>query len=330
MKFLSLFLTLIVLIGFSCVPQQQYAELEQTLNYYKSETLATDSIKAANLQIQQETNQTQADYQSLTRELESLKATNISLNTNYQDIVARYNSLVGDNQRVLATTSYETTTLEQELALRQEELERKERSLSQMEIQARSRDAELQRLEARSTAAPVDYSSVPDARFQDLRAQKAALNQQRNQIIAYLQRVLVGFPNEEVAIAATNEGVSLTLSENLLFPQGDNATVYWKGRQALQQIAVVLRDYPALPVRITGHANPSTNVDADLEVSFVRAIAVAKDLNAYSVDAARLLPTALGSNQPIVPATNSRAQIVNGRTVIDIALDFSGILLSLD
>lgn len=330
MRLLSLFLTLVILIGFSCVPQQQYAELEQTLNYYKTETLATDSIKGANQQLQQESNQTQADYQTLVRELEGLKATNISLNNNYQDIVNRYNSMVGENQRVLATTSYETTTLEQELALRQEELERKERSLSQMEIQVRSRDAELQRLEARSAAAPVDYSAIPDARYQDLRSQKAAINQQRSQIMAYLQRVLVGFPNEEVTIAATTEGLSITLSESLLFPQGENAAVYWKGRQALQQIAVVLRDYPALPIHIMSHTNPSSNVDADWEVSFLRAIAVAKDLNAYSVDAARLRPAAMGSNQPIVPATNSRAQIVNGRTVIDIPLDFSGILMSLD
>ncbi|MEL7425877.1 MAG: hypothetical protein AAFN81_22990, partial [Bacteroidota bacterium] len=77
MKLLTLLATLSILLAFSCVSQQQYAELEQTLDYYKGESLATDSIRAANQQLQSENTQTQSDYQSLTRELERLTATNI-------------------------------------------------------------------------------------------------------------------------------------------------------------------------------------------------------------------------------------------------------------
>jgi len=325
MKLLTLLATLSILLTFSCVSQQQYAELEQTLDYYKGEALATDSIRAANNQLQSENNQTQADYQSLTRDLERLTATNISLNRNYQDVVSRYNNLVGDNQKVLATTSYETQVLEQELSLRQEELDRKERSLTQMEVQLRNRNSELQQLEARGAYGntPTGYNTnAVDPRYQQLTNEKATIDQQRNVLINYLQRVLVGFPEEEVAITTSNEGVVLTLNQNLLFPQGETGAVHWKGRQALQQIAVVLRDNPELPVHITGHTNPSSNPDYDWEMSMLRSLAVAKDLATFGVDAARMEPAGRGSNKPLVPATNARAQIVNGRTVIEIPVGY--------
>lgn len=327
MKIFTILAVLSTLLAFSCVPQQQYAELEQTLEYYKGEALATDSIRAVNQSIESDNNQTQAEYQTMTRKLEQLTATNISLNRNYQDVVQRYNNLVGDNQKVLATTSYETQTLEAELALRQEELDRKERSLTQMEGQLRSRTSELQQMEARGAYnSPTGYDAVPDARYNQLNAEKASIDQQRAALVNYFQRVLVGFPNNEVNIETGLEGVVLTLNQALLFPQGESNAVHWKGRQALQQIAVVLRDNPELPILVTGHVNPSSNIDYDWEVSVDRALAVARDLATFGVDAGRLTPSGKGSNQPIVPATNARAQMVNGRTVIEIPLAYLQLL----
>lgn len=320
----------LIFVSSACVPKQQYTELEQTLSYYKGEALSTDSIRARNLNLQSDNNQTQADYQGLTRDLERLTATNISLNRNYQDIVDRYNQVVGENQKVLAVSSYETASLEQELASRQQELDQKERSLDQMEGQMRNRDAELRRLEAKGAYnTPSGYNTVTDARFNDLRSQKAVINQRSANLHDYFQRVLVGFPLDEVGLSNQDGVIKLSLSQALLFPQGESA-VYWKGRQALQQISVVLRENPDLKVRIIGHTNPSSNANQDWEISLFRALAVAKDLNAYGVDAARLSAGGQGSNQPIVPATDARAQIVNGRTSIIIALDYTTILQSLD
>lgn len=327
MKLFTTLAVLSTLLAFSCVPQQQYAELEQTMEYYKGEALATDSIRAVNQAVVSDNNQTQAEYQALTRELERLTATNIALNRNYQDVVQRYNNLVGDNQKVLATTSYETQTLEAELALRQEELDRKERSLTQMEGQLRSRNAELQQMEARGAYnSPTGYDAVPDARYNQLNAEKANIDQQRAALVNYFQRVLVGFPNNEVNIETNTESVVLTLNQALLFPQGESNLVHWKGRQALQQIAVVLRDNPELPVHVISHVNPSSNIDYDWEVSIDRALTVARDLATFGVDGGRLLPAGQGSNQPIVPATNARAQMVNGRTVIEIPLPYLQLL----
>ena len=321
----------LIFVSSACVPKQQYDELEQTLTYYKGEALSTDSIRATNLNLQTENNRTQADYQGLTRDLERLTATNISLNRNYQDIVNRYNNIVGENQKVLAVSSYETATLEQELALRREELDQKDRSLDQMQGQMRNRDAELRRLEQRGAYnnSPTGYNNVVDARFNDLKAQKAAINQRSANLQDYFQRVLVGFPLDEVGLSNENGVIRLSLSQALLFPQGEGA-VYWKGRQALQQISVVLRENPDLKVRVVGHTNPGSSADYDWETSLFRALAVTKDLNAYGVDAARLSAGGKGGNQPIVSATDARAQIVNGRTDIIIPLDYNGILQSLD
>ncbi|MGH1436471.1 MAG: OmpA/MotB family protein, partial [Lewinella sp.] len=151
---------------------------------------------------------------------------------------------------------------------------------------------------------PTGYDAVPDARYNQLSAEKASIDHQRAALVNYFQRVLVGFPNNEVNIETGVEGVVLTLNQALLFPQGESNAVHWKGRQALQQIAVVLRDNPELPILVTGHVNPSSNIDYDWDVSVDRALAVARDLATFGVDTGRLTPSGRGSNQPIVPATN--------------------------
>ena len=92
--------------------------------------------------------------------------------------------------------------------------------------------------------------------------------------------------------------------------------------QWVQQI----RDNPELPVQVISHVNPSSNTDYDWEVSIDRALTVARDLATFGVDGGRLLPAGQGSNQPIVPATNARAQMVNGRTVIAIPLPYLQLL----
>lgn len=330
MRYLIIATSLYVFFSFSsCVPRQQYTELEQTLAYYKGEALSTDSIRATNLQIQADNSQTQAEYQNLTKKLEQLTATNISLNRNYQDVVDRYNKLVSENQQLLKVSSYENSTLEQELALRQQELDDKERSLDQMQIQVKSRDAELRRLEARSVNTPTGYNNVPDARFNALRTQKANANKRSAEIRDYFQRVLVGFPLDEVNIEQTTNAIKLELSQSLLFAQGEG-DIYWKGRQALQQIAIVLRDNPELKLQIVGHTNPSSNNDYDWEISVFRALAVAKDLASFGVDTANITAAGKGGNEAKVSATDARAQILNGRTELIIPLDHSEILESLD
>jgi chemotaxis protein MotB len=323
------YLLTVFLLATACVPRQQYEELEQTLAYYKGEALATDSIRGANQAVQAENNQMEGEYQTLIREMEALRATNISLNRNYQDIVTRYNQMVGENQQVLTANSYETAALEEELALRREELDQKERSLNQMEFQMEQREAEIQRLEARGANTPTGYDAVPDAQFQNLRTQKATLNQRMAALESYLRRVLVGFPEADVSIQTQANGLKLTLSRNLLFSQSDDQ-VHWKGRQALQQIAVVLRENPDLDLQIVGHTNPSSDFDRDWAISGTRAIAVAKDLITYGVNAEKITAGGQGGSTPIVPGTDARAQVLNGRTEILIPMDVTNILLSLD
>ncbi|RMF03251.1 MAG: hypothetical protein D6772_02380 [Bacteroidetes bacterium] len=319
----------ILFLAASCVPRQQYEELAQTLDYYKGEALATDSIRGVNLAIQAEKNQLEGEYQTLLREMEALRATNISLNRNYQDVVARYNQLVSENKQVVTATSYETVSLEQEMARCREELDQKERKLNQLEYQLEQYESQIQRLEARANTTPTGYNATPDAQFQNLRTQKAALNQRRAMLESYFKRVLVGFPESEVSIQTMTDGLKLILSRNLLFSQGDDQ-VHWKGRQALQQIAVVLRENPDLHIQIVGHVNPSTDFDRDWAVSTQRATAVAKDLITYGLSADKLMAAGKGGSEPIVPATDARAQVLNGRTEIVILLDVTDILLSLD
>jgi outer membrane protein OmpA-like peptidoglycan-associated protein len=300
----------------SCVPQQRVAEMEETLAYYKTESLAADSIRHANERLATENNQTQADMQMLTQRMEQLTATNISLNNNYQDLVARYNALVGKTQEVLATSSYETTTLQQELAARQSELDQKARRLEEMEFTLRDRENQLRRLESRSTSpSPYDSPEGGDPLLVALQSRKADFDQRLANLEARLQEVLIGFPENEASISRREGKVIVTLSQPLLFPQS-NEQVHWKGRQALQQVSLVLRENPDVPVEVRGHTYATNNEAYDWQLSAVRALAVTRDLITYGASGEQLLAAGKGASQPVVPNSNSQATILNSRTEI--------------
>ncbi|MCB0637660.1 MAG: OmpA family protein, partial [Lewinella sp.] len=274
-----------------------------------------------------ENDQTQADMRSMTNRLEQLTATNISLNRNYQDLVTRYNEQLGQSQEVLATTSYETTNLQQQLAARQTELDQKERRLDEMEYTLRNREQELRTIEARG-GSPLPYDSQGnsiDPRYADLQARKAAIDQQLTDLQARLQQVLVGFAQNEVSVSQRDGKVIVTLSQPLLFPQS-NEQVHWKGRQALQQIAVVLRENPNLPIEVRGHAVATNNSAYDWQLSVIRALAVTRDLTTYGVAAEQLLAAGKGATSPVAPTSNPQATALNSRTEIVLQPDYVGLL----
>ena len=139
--------TLLVLLFSACVTPQDATELNEQVDYYKDQALQADSIRTEYRNLQEEKRMTEVDLNNMMSELERLRATNISLNRSYQEVLSKFNAQIDQNQQVVATTSYENLTLQEQLAQKQTTLDNRERQLAQTEYELRNKDRTLNMME---------------------------------------------------------------------------------------------------------------------------------------------------------------------------------------
>ena len=317
-SFLLILATLTLLS--SCVSRQRYVELQQTLDYYKREALAADSINYTNDRLSGETTGLETQMRDLTMKVERLTATNISLNRSYQDLTQRYNQLLQQSQNVLATSSSEVTNLQQALAAREAEITRKERALEQLEYELDQREAQLERIQG-SAPGQSQPTAMYDQRATDVQSRLSAQQQQLAQLRAQLERALIGFPAGDVNLAERNGRVHLLLSQNLLFPNG-NDVLDQRGLQALRQAATVLQQYPELRIMVEGHTDNTGLPTQAWDLSTKRAVSVVSALTNLGVPAARLTASGRAMYAPVAPNDTPQNKLLNRRTEIILAPDY--------
>lgn len=303
----------------SCVPKPRYDELQQTLNYYRAQVAATDSLAAINRQLRLENDRTQQQLRQQLQQLEKLTATNISLNRSYQEILNRYNQLINQNQDVLTVSSYEKQSLQQELAARESEIDRKERSLAQLEYQLRQREDELRRLE--SGNANINQTlAARDQRIRDLQTRLANQRERLRSLRVSVDQALRGVQAQDLSVVERNGRLYLSLSQRLLFPK-NSAELDRQGIQALQQLATVLRQHPDITITVEGHTDSDGTADYNWDLSVDRATAVAKILTAYGADPRRVTAAGHAFYNPVAPNDTPQNKALNRRTDIILAPD---------
>lgn len=329
MRKISIIHVLILAALTSCVPLQRYNEQEQTLQYYKAESLTADSLRSANQLLVTDNAQTEADLSENMRQLERLTATNVSLNKSYQEMVTRYNQLVTQNQETLNSSSSENLNLQTQLAERQAEIENKERMLSQLEIQLRAREQEVQRLEGGGSGGtngdsansgmvartPASYSADEQTRLSKIETRIAALETRRFALMADLERAMYGFTSNEIGFMERNGDIVVILYQDLLANySGQSSDIRW--RDALQRLADIIQRYNDFNVAIEGHAYAEGNADRSLELSVTRSVNVVKTLNSFGVTPSRLAASGRGQNLPLYPNDSPQNVARNQRTEV--------------
>ncbi len=318
-NFLLFVATLTLLSG--CVSRQRYVELQQTLDYYKREALAADSINYTNDRLSGETTGLEGQLRDLTLQVERLTATNISLNRSYQDVLQRYNQLVEQSQNVLATSSSEVTNLQQALAAREAEITRKERALEQLEYQLDQREAQLERIQGSNTSGQSQPTAMYDSRVNDLQSRLATQTRQLNQLRAQLEQALVGYPAGDLNVVERNGRLHLSLSQNLLFPTGSDV-LDQRGLQALRQAANVLQQYPDIRVVVEGHTDSDGSPSLNWDLSTNRAVSVVNALTNLGLNPSRLTASGRSLFAPVAPNDSPQNKALNRRTEIILAPDY--------
>jgi chemotaxis protein MotB len=142
-----------------------------------------------------------------------------------------------------------------------------------------------------------------------------------NQLKEKLQQALLGFTKNGLTVEIRNGKVYVSLMDKLLFPSG-SIIIDEKGKQALSQLADVLKSQPEINIAVEGHTDSQkiTNlgqIKDNWDLSVLRSTSVVRYLTEVSkVEAVRTTATGKGEFQPLGPNTSAEARSKNRRIEI--------------
>ncbi|PYF76096.1 OmpA/MotB family protein [Pedobacter nutrimenti] len=142
-----------------------------------------------------------------------------------------------------------------------------------------------------------------------------------NQLREKLQQALLGFTKSGLSVDIKNGKVYVSLTDKLLFPSG-SIVIDEKGKQALTQLATVLKEQPEINIAVEGHTdsqkiNNLGQIKDNWDLSVLRSTSVVRYLTEVEkVEPVRMTATGKGQYQPLSPNTNAENRSKNRRIEI--------------
>ncbi len=144
-----------------------------------------------------------------------------------------------------------------------------------------------------------------------------------NQLKEKLQQALLGFTKSGLTVEIKNGKVYVSLTDKLLFPSG-SIIIDEKGRQALTQLANVLKEQSDINIAVEGHTDTQKiknlgQIKDNWDLSVLRSTSVVRYLTENEkVDGVRMTATGKGEFQPL--GSNSTADGRSKNRRIEIVL----------
>jgi chemotaxis protein MotB len=142
-----------------------------------------------------------------------------------------------------------------------------------------------------------------------------------NQLKEKLQQALLGFTKSGLTVEIKNGKVYVSLTDKLLFPSG-SIVIDEKGKQALAQLAKVLKDQPEINIAVEGHTdsqkiNNLGQIKDNWDLSVLRSTSVVRFLTENEkVESVRMTATGKGQYQPLAENTSADGRSRNRRIEI--------------
>jgi chemotaxis protein MotB len=142
-----------------------------------------------------------------------------------------------------------------------------------------------------------------------------------NKLKEKLQNALLGFSKSGLTVEMKNGKVYVSLTDKLLFPSG-SIVIDEKGKQALSQLAKVLKEQPEIIIAVEGHTdsqkiNNLGQIKDNWDLSVLRSTSVVRFLTeTEKVPGIRLTATGKGEFQPLEANTSPEGRSKNRRIEI--------------
>lgn len=301
----------------SCVPTQQFKELESRNMKTEEER---DALFGENEALTVQNRELKAKEAEMDKTIEEWKVAKVKYETDmeklkndYADLETKYFELQKAQDELIKGNVQETKRLLKQLEATQNDLKTREDKLREMK---NAMDAKEQNLEA--------LQMELEQRNKRLVELERVLSRKDSAVNALKKKVtdaLLGFEKEGLSVRIQNGKVYVSLEEKLLFPSG-SAEVDPKGEKALKKLAKVLEQNPDINITIEGHTDDvpyisSAAVKDNWDLSVKRATTIVRILlDGTTIDPKRLVASGRGEYLPVDPRNTPEARQKNRRTEI--------------
>ncbi|QIL38959.1 OmpA family protein [Pedobacter sp. HDW13] len=185
-------------------------------------------------------------------------------------------------------------------------------------------DANYKKLKSNSSSEITKLSGDLAAREKRLKEVEEVLRKRdeaTNALKEKLQQALLGFTKSGLTVEIKNGKVYVSLTDKLLFPSG-SIIIDEKGKQALTQLANVLKQQPEINIAVEGHTdnqkiNNLGQIKDNWDLSVLRATSVVRYLTENEkVESVRMTATGKGEFQPLGTNANADGRSKNRRIEI--------------
>ncbi|RZK51785.1 MAG: hypothetical protein EOO91_20400 [Pedobacter sp.] len=227
----------------------------------------------------------QLNGESLEQRITRLRKDTADLNGQLADLRAQHNEMEANYAKLRNNSSAEINKLSGNLNKLSDDLKKREQRLKEVEEILRKRD------------------------------------EATNQLKAKLQEALLGFTKNGLTVEIKNGKVYVSLTDKLLFPSG-SIIIDEKGKQALTQLATVLKQQPEINIAVEGHTdsqkiNNLGQIKDNWDLSVLRSTSVVRFLTEeQKVESVRMTATGKGQYQPLNPNTSAENRSKNRRIEI--------------
>jgi len=196
--------------------------------------------------------------------------------------------------------------------------------LNELQGKYKAIDGNYAKLKDNSSSAISKLSEDLKKREQRLKEVEEVLRKRdeaSNQLKEKLQQALLGFSKNGLTVEMKNGKVYVSLMDKLLFPSG-SIIIDDKGKQALTQLAKVLKEQPEIIIAVEGHTDSQkiTNlgqIKDNWDLSVLRSTSVVRYLTeTEKVPGVRLTATGKGEFQPLELNTTPEGRSKNRRIEI--------------
>ncbi len=321
-SYFAYFLTCsIVFLG--CVSQSKYLEMQEQKSFYESAYANFDSLEALNQDLRQDNQDMESYLKQAFLEVEKLTVANQSLNRNYQELRKRYDQVAQTNNSVVSNSSFEKQNLEEQIAAKQAELDRKEAYLNNLERELVAREQQLNQANNNNVA---PYGNTTSGSSPQVDYQINVVNTQLQQLRQAIGQAFYGTSANELSITQENGRIVIKMAQSLLFPNNSNDQVNNRGLSVLAQLAQVLNTNPEIKVRIEGHTDSDGDPKFNWDRSVIRASSIAKELIALNINPARIVASGKSSYEPVANNNSPQGRLANNRTEIILSPDYDALL----
>ena len=213
----------------------------------------------------------------------------------------------------------------------EEEMGRLRADTSRLSSRLTELEERLQGLDANYASLRSNSSTEINKLAEDLKKREARLkeveeilrkrDEAANALKNKLQKALLGFQQSGLSVDIRDGKVYVSLTDKLLFASG-SIVIDEKGKQALQELATVLKTQPEINISVEGHTDNQRvanlgQIKDNWDLSVLRATSVVRYLtDMQKIDNSRITATGKGEFQPIDSATTSDARSRNRRIEI--------------